>query len=61
MKKIINVATDPRLNIRFEILAWKQLSDTEIKTVLAVFLAKTKPCKNAVYTIDTTIGYDSII
>jgi hypothetical protein len=60
MPKVLNVLNDSERNIRYEVVAYRQLSERELLQAvrMAVSMMKKKPKKNTTYTFQTIIGID---
>ena len=61
LPKVVNVATDPKRNIRFEIIAYKKLSEQEMLVIIEIYRKSHKLKNNSIYVINTTVNNDSII
>ena len=57
---VLNVLTDPQKNIRYEVMAYRALSEQELLQAvrIAVSMMKKKPKKNTKYTFITVIGHN---
>lgn len=57
---VVNVAIDQQKNIRYEVIAYRQLSQPEtVQAVrMAVAMMNKKPKKNMVYRFVTIIGHN---
>jgi hypothetical protein len=57
---VVTVAIDESRNIRYEVVAYRQLSPTELTQALytAVSMMKKKPKKNCSYRFHTIIGHN---
>lgn len=58
MPNVVNVGIDEKMNIRYEVVAYRQLSAQEIKqaVILARSMMKKKPKRNSVCRFVTLIG-----
>jgi hypothetical protein len=57
---VLNVLNEPARNIRFEVLAYRKLTEQELYSAVqtGISLMKRKPKKNSKYTFVTVLGFN---